>query len=343
MLTQKNNFGFLRLLFAILVIFSHAPEAIDGNRERDLMISVFGTMSLGDLAVDGFFLISGYLILMSYQKSDSFKTYLKKRISRIYPGFILAYLFCLLCVIPLAQSVQFLLSFDLWFWFKSTFRMLTLQEPWVEGIFNTPEPYLNSPMYTIKYEFLCYLVLPMFSYFFKNNLRLYLYLFLITSSLFLLSYSLNINIATPRPLILESNTFLRFFSAFLMGNIFYLARNRIVYEAKYTILSALILLALLFINQLAHVALIILGAYLMFNFALNFDNQFLGNIGIKTDLSYGIYLYAWPIQNLIVQNNPTLSPLALSFMVLTIATILALISWNFIEKPFIRMKTSVKS
>ena len=116
--TKQNNFGFLRLFFAIVVIFSHAPEAIDGDRNRELMTRFFGTMSMGDLAVTCFFLISGFLILMSYQHSSSFKNYLKKRVLRIYPGFILAYLFCLLCVIPMAKDIQTLLNFDSWFWIK---------------------------------------------------------------------------------------------------------------------------------------------------------------------------------------------------------------------------------
>ena len=75
---KQNNFGFLRLLFAVLVIFSHAPEGLDGSRKNELMINFFGTMSMGDLAVDCFFMISGFLILMSYQNSSSFKSYIKK-------------------------------------------------------------------------------------------------------------------------------------------------------------------------------------------------------------------------------------------------------------------------
>ena len=338
---KQNNFGFLRLLFAIAVIFSHAPEAIDGNRNRELMVSIFGTMSLGDLSVCCFFLISGYLILMSYQNSFSFKSYITKRVLRIYPGFILASLFCIFIVVPVSLGIQKLLIFDAWFWLKSFLNLPLLNAPWVEGVFNTPKPFLNGPMWTIKYEFICYLVLPFVSYFFKNNLKRYVCLFLLSITFFYLSSLLSIRYYIPSPIYLDTADFLRLFSAYLMGNIFYLYREKIHYETKYTLFSILALLTLLFSKQFAHIALIIFGAYLLFNFALNYKNEFLSKIGSKTDLSYGIYLYAWPIQNLIIQNNPTINPLTLSLLVLIIAAALAFISWTFVEKPFMQLKKRI--
>src|SRR3982074_3309146 len=88
---QANNFGFLRLLFATLVILAHSPELVDGNRSREILTRIFGTMPLGEVAVDGFFLISGYLILQSLVNSKSYFEYLSKRVLRIYPGYIVAF------------------------------------------------------------------------------------------------------------------------------------------------------------------------------------------------------------------------------------------------------------
>ena len=98
---KQNNFGFLRLLLATLVIVAHSAEILDQNRNREILTNIFGTITFGELAIDGFFLISGYLILNSFLSSSTLKSYLLKRVLRIYPGFIVASLFCIFVLIPL--------------------------------------------------------------------------------------------------------------------------------------------------------------------------------------------------------------------------------------------------
>ena len=73
---HSNAFGFLRLLFASLVIFSHVPEIVDKNANRELLYRITGEMTFGRFAVWGFFVISGYLITGSLLASSSKYSYL---------------------------------------------------------------------------------------------------------------------------------------------------------------------------------------------------------------------------------------------------------------------------
>jgi len=98
---RKNNIGFIRLLAASMVIVSHSPELIDGDRSREPLMRVFGTLSLGEVAVDIFFLISGYLITRSYLTTRHWN-YVTRRVGRIYPGYLVAYFLCIFAVGPMA-------------------------------------------------------------------------------------------------------------------------------------------------------------------------------------------------------------------------------------------------
>jgi peptidoglycan/LPS O-acetylase OafA/YrhL len=99
---RENNFNFMRLVFALLVILGHSPELVDGNQSREVLMRIFGTMTCGGFAVDGFFLLSGYLIMQSWERQPDGWKFLKKRLLRIYPGFIVASLICAFVVGPLA-------------------------------------------------------------------------------------------------------------------------------------------------------------------------------------------------------------------------------------------------
>src|SRR5215469_16057788 len=88
---RNRTFDFLRLFFATLVLLSHAPEITGGNRHRELFDRIAHSgLTFGEIAVDGFFLLSGYLILKSWLADPKLMDYLRKRFLRIVPGYVVA-------------------------------------------------------------------------------------------------------------------------------------------------------------------------------------------------------------------------------------------------------------
>lgn len=83
---RTNNFNLLRLIFAVLVLLAHSPEIVDGNRDRELLTMLGGILSFGELAVDGFFLLSGYLIMQSWNNHPHALPFLKSEFCESTPA-----------------------------------------------------------------------------------------------------------------------------------------------------------------------------------------------------------------------------------------------------------------
>jgi peptidoglycan/LPS O-acetylase OafA/YrhL len=85
-------------------------------------------------------------------------------------------------------------------------------------------------------------------------------------------------------------------------------------------------------------AMPICGTYLLFYVAYN-PHIKLHGFGKKADLSYGIYLYSWPVQQILVQHfERWLTPGLLFVATMPLAMAAALASWVCVEKPFLRLK-----
>lgn len=331
---HNNNFGFLRLLFAGLVIVSHSAEILDQSRKRELLTQIFGTVSFGELAVDAFFLISGYLILKSYISSNTSKSYFSKRVLRIYPGFIVASLFCIFVLIPVSDEIHLLVNTGINEWQSTILRLLTLQTPVVE---NTKYATLNGSMWTIWLEFVCYLCIPLVYVFKANKLKLYSFLAFAMMGIFVYTQISGKNIWLPY-IKLDIHHTSRLMFAFLVGGLFYLLRDKIIWSKYLSICCLVLLIISLNFKDIAEVALIIFGGYLLFNFALNFKNEFLNKFGTKVDISYGVYLYAWPVQVYVIKYYPQINLYFLMLITFAVASTLGFVSWIYVEKPFMQLK-----
>ena len=336
--SRGNNFGFMRLLFATLVIVSHSPEFLDGNRSREIMSRIFGTMSFGEVGVHGFFIISGYLITKSFVEGRSTISYLNRRFLRIVPGYLVCFLVCVLLVAPFVGGWQDLRS-------SATIRELfaavvTLRPPNVANVFQgAPYQALNGPMWTIAYEFRCYLATILVGCLGLYHVRYRVMLLAATTVLLALDAAHVMNGIHTRFDTLSGwpQYTVEFSGVFGVGALYYLFRDKITISRSGAIVAGILLLVFLFSSLLAAAAFTVLGGYLIFWFA--FEGRVLGlsRWTNTVDISYGLYLYACPIQQVIIWNDPSINPWLLCVLSILGAGTAGFASWTFVEKPMLRL------
>lgn len=337
-----NGIGALRLLFASLVIVAHSPEMLDGGQRREPLNMLFHTMSSGALAVDAFFLISGYLIAASFVSSASVGAYFTKRILRIYPAFLVCSLVCVLVVAPLAGAS--LSGLGPGAWARMGYRMLTLKAPEVAGAFSgQPYPALNGSAWTISYEFRCYILAALFGlagFYRRPAVFVALTAALVIASL-AMSWPGAPAIAVPgwfEAAFGDPTQTARLLSAFMVGTCFWLYRKTLPLRGRYAAVAAPLLIGLMFSPQFAETALILLGGYILFWTAFRVRWRPLLTINAKDDISYGVYLYAWPIGALLIWYWRTIPVSLLGLLTFLGAAALGAVSWFAIERPATRWK-----
>jgi peptidoglycan/LPS O-acetylase OafA/YrhL len=335
---HNNNFNFLRLLFASLVLLSHAPEIIDGNRSRELLTRLFGSLSFGEFAVDGFFLLSGYLIVKSWMNEPRPLQYLQKRIFRIYPGFIVASIIGAFIVGPLgAVPSEYFAQFRLWSFIKGVlFLQSTITPPVFAGQSN---PAVNSSMWTIFFEFQCYFLVMVLGMIGAARRRS---VWLVLSICLLLTFAAHkfgyLPLAGERPVVIPlARNMLRLATVFFVGGCFYLFRDKIKFDLRLSLIAIVVLVAGLFWSNAAEIFLATFGGYLLFYVGFAHIPA-LRKFNEISDISYGLYLYGWPVQKLLLWYWPNLSPWALFILSLAASAALGFISWHMVEKPCLKLK-----
>jgi peptidoglycan/LPS O-acetylase OafA/YrhL len=345
---RNNNFNFFRLLFATLVILAHSFELLDGNRSREPLTVLFGTLTFGELAVDGFFLLSGYLIVQSWCGKPNMVAYFLKRVLRIFPGFIVASLVCLLIIAPLGALTD---SYYSEISIKSAlWDLIRLQTPHAPPYaLGTHTGSINGAMWSISFEFRCYMYVIAFGLLGLPKRR-YLWLLggLGIAALFMvmeISQHIGFNPVIAGRLPLSNGLNLinaRLSMFFFSGGIFYLYREKIPLKGVNALVACGLLLLAMNYQLTAEIAVASAGAYILFYFALMPIRRF-GIFQRIPDVSYGLYLYGWPIQLLVLWKFPMLDGWAV-FAISTLFGLLAgLVSWYLIEKPFIKLKPQRKN
>ncbi len=340
---KRNSFDSLRLIFAVLVIFSHSFPLTHGTNAREPLARLAAPamvagdeITLGAVAVWAFFTISGFLITKSWQRSSSPWSYMEKRFRRIYPGFLGAVSFC-----ALLQGVfSAVRPRELPGWWNFLSHAMQLQMFDTKAIFTTnPLPnVINGSLWSIPFEFWCYLgVLFLGLARMLKGCRWVVLLFLTVVAC---HAWIDYRHWLPGGMLLGRIfgfplSWVRVLPFFLGGMFLALAEERVELRPSFAVVSSLLLVVA---TPFAYVPLIvypIFGSYLLLYVALSPRTLYL-NLGRWGDFSYGTYLYAFPIQQLIVHaSNRPVTPLQLFFLATPLSIGAGIVSWFLIERRFL--------
>lgn len=340
---RENNLDALRLGFATLVILSHSYTLARGPLAFEpLAWLTRGGTDFGKVAVDAFFAISGYLIPMSFVRNPDARAYARRRIGRIYPGFLVALLLSALVVAPLAGAAidgRVLLRLA---------RCAALLNEWgdVAAFVGNPIPSaVNGSMWTIRIELWCYVITLIAGMTGLLRRRWPVVAALVVTSALAAAFTLREVGHGPTParwVFGDLSQWPRLLSFYFAGTLMYLYGGTIP-SGRLPLAIAVAAVASIAASKFAGALLMPLGlAYLLFRLAfsprvrLHAFSRWMGG-----DYSYGVYLYAWPIQQLLVHYVPGIAPLPLFAMAVPLTLACGAASWHLVEKRFMPRRRAV--
>lgn len=329
-MNHKNCFDFLRFFFAANIVLAHLSEL-----SQSKSLEILYLFSNSSVAVQGFFIISGFLVAKSYTNTSSLKEYFIKRAKRILPAYVLVLLFSVI-TLSFFSSFSFLdyftnISVYQYLGWNSIF--LNFMHPCLPGLFeNNLMCAVNGALWTLKVEEGFYIVLPLIFCAIKRSKKP----ILILLGLYVLSimYWFVMDFYLNKPLLAKQ---LPGYLAYFVTGIFLFLNFDFVQQKKNTILivAALLLILSSFLDfqiDLLHPAafgtIVIIAAYSL---------PFLNNFGKYGDFTYGLYIYHFPIIQLFRQYNlfEKYNPILMAFAVILITLFFAVFSWFIIEKRFL--------
>lgn len=161
----SNNFNLLRLVFALMVAVYHAI-LLPGLAGTEQLVS--WTSLLAEIGVQGFFVLSGYLVFASLERTPALAVYAEKRARRLLPGYVTVILACVaaaLILVPAArENIGATLSYLGW-----NLGFLNFMAPTLPGVFEgNPFTEVNGALWTLKIEVMFYLVLPLLAWLLRS-------------------------------------------------------------------------------------------------------------------------------------------------------------------------------
>ena len=347
---RANSIGFLRWLLAFAVIFSHAGPLAGFYGGHDLGSQISSEQSLGGVAVAGFFFFSGFLITLSRMGKSTIFRYFWRRALRIFPAFWLVLLFTAFLFAPIAWVLETGSIDGYWdaprespfTYFLANFTLDLGQRNIAEGGSTLPYAMIhggydwNGSAWTLEYEFFAYVIV--------GGLGL----------VGVLAYRWAVTAFAGLILVLNAAQWsgagdvaawypgfgdpflLMFLGPFAFGMLFAVWQDHIPIDDRLAS-AALLLACASYAVGGWNIWGMFMFAYFLMWFAIRATK--LQHWEKRGDLSYGIYLFAWPLMQLgAAAGLHHLGWFVYHLVIVVAAHLFAFASWHLIEKPAMSLK-----
>ncbi len=333
---KQNNFNLLRLLAAATVVVSHAVFLRSGHKADEILAGVT-YYNLGDHAVNVFFVLSGLTVAASLARSPSITEFLIARALRIFPALAACALLLILvgAMVTICTPTQFLTDIRVWRYGLKTL-LLGSASTGLPGVFDqNPHPStMNASIWTLKFEAACYFSLAIVGW--LGLLTSHRFAWLLAVSWIAVGGFLLARFGHDADPIDQAA---RFWLCFSLGTAFYVFRDQIP-------LSVIGVVALGLGFWLA------IGSgweRIVSLLATGYTAVWLGKVPTgplrdltnRNDLSYGIYIFGWPITQTLILMRPNIEIFPLVLISFVLAAAVALPSWLWIERPALRARRAV--
>ncbi|HKS87910.1 MAG TPA: acyltransferase [Stellaceae bacterium] len=330
---RANNFDAVRLVAALSVIFSHSFLVAEGSEASEPFARLSGNQCvLGLVGVFVFFTISGYLVTESWCRHPAPLRFAARRMLRIYPALVVNAAICALFLGPLVTSLPLGAYFSspaLGGFLRDILALSPgpLQLPGVLFAHNSVGLLVNGSLWTLRYEVMMYAMVLLLGM--ARLLRPSVAAALVPAGIVAVYFE---QALTPWGDLGEWAWLVGFFAA---GMLLYLLRDRLVFDRRGALLALAGLAILVWRGRLI-MLFPLAGAYLVIWFARRYDRR-LDYARYVGDLSYGLYIYGWPAEQLVMWlSGGRAAWWQVLLGGLAIAAAAAWLSWHAVEKWALR-------
>ncbi len=338
---RDNNYNLIRFLAAGAVLVSHAFPISSGPETRQPLQDTLD-MGLGHLGVLIFFVISGLLITQSFDRSSTVTSFLVARALRLFPALIVVLILTVIGLGPIATTLPpdaYATAPETLTYLPRNLSLAFLQYD-LPGVF-VDNPYpgaINGSLWTLVHEVTCYVGVLLLGLLGAIGDRRRLAVGMAAYLAFYLAVSLGWTplASIPRLVSLKDLSL-----PFVLGGLFYVYRAYLPLSIPFAaVLAAIVFVGFdtpvgeeLFVLSVSYTTIVL--AYRVGGVMRRYND--LG------DYSYGVYIYAFPVQQTIAWQLGPHSPYLNIILAAPVTLALAILSWNLIESRALKLKTPLSS